>query len=65
MKRQGSFKLDDRPSAVRKICDECGGMNPTEAQSCWKCKKKLVAELTQIGTGLLGVVGAARRKLRA
>jgi hypothetical protein len=41
MKRLGSVKLDDRPSALRKICGECGGMNPIEAQSCWKCKKKL------------------------
>jgi hypothetical protein len=65
MKRLGSFKLDDRPSAVRKICGECGGMNPTEAQSCWKCKKKLVAEQAQIGTGLLDAIEATPRKLRA
>jgi hypothetical protein len=65
MRRLGSFKLDDRPSAVRKICDDCGGMNPIEAQACWKCKKKFVDELTQIGTDLSGAVGADRRKLRA
>jgi hypothetical protein len=40
-------------------------MNPIEAQACWKCKKKFVDELTQLGNDLSGAVGAARRKLRA
>jgi ribosomal protein L40E len=62
MKRLGSFKLDERPSAVRKICGECGGMNPIEALACWKCKEKFVAEQTQIVTDRSDAVGAARRK---
>jgi hypothetical protein len=50
MKRLGSFKFDDRPSAVRKICGECGGMNPIEALSCWKCTEKLHILPTESGS---------------